>query len=395
MLRIYFIILFLFNLAGLQAQELLPRTESRFITSFPFKQFSGGVIVLKARFGDISDTLNFILDTGSGGISLDSGTCEEFHIQIRKTDTTVTGIGGAHRVSFAFDRTLYLPGLTVEHLNFHVNNYDVLSSVYGEKIDGIIGFSFFSRYVVKVNFDSSQIEVYTPGRVNYPKGGHMLHPAFTSLPIQWLNIKDKNKSGFNFYLDTGAGICLLLSEKFAKDSGILLKKRKPVLTQAEGMAGKLQMQLTVIREVKIGPYKFRQVPTYIYRDDYNVTSYPFTGGLFGNDLLRRFNLVFNYPDHEIHLLPNSHYYDVFDYAYTGLGIYYNDGKIMIEDVIPNSPAEKGQFKIGDEIMAVDNNFSRNIQVYKNMLQRPFEIVKVIVKRDGLLKVLTIKISSIR
>ena len=209
------------------------------------------------------------------------------------------------------------------------------------------------------------------------------------------NIKDKNKSGFNFYLDTGAGICLLLSEKFAKDSGILLKKRKPVLTQAEGMAGKLQMQLTVIREVKIGPYKFRQVPTYIYRDDYNVTSYPFTGGLFGNDLLRRFNLVFNYPDHEIHLLPNSHYYDVFDYAYTGLGIYYNDGKIMIEDVIPNSPAEKGQFKIGDEIMAVDNNFSRNIQVYKNMLQRPFEIVKVIVKRDGLLKVLTIKISSIR
>lgn len=379
----------------MQAQELLPRTESKFITSFPFKQFSGGVIVLKARFGDISDTLNFILDTGSGGISLDSGTCEEFHIQIRKTDTTVTGIGGAHRVSFAFDRTLYLPGLTVEHLNFHVNNYDVLSSVYGEKIDGIIGFSFFSRYVVKVNFDSSQIEVYTPGRVNYPKGGHMLHPAFTSLPIQWLNIKDKNKSGFNFYLDTGAGICLLLSEKFAKDSGILLKKRKPVLTQAEGMAGKLQMQLTVIREVKIGPYKFRQVPTYIYRDDYNVTSYPFTGGLFGNDLLRRFNLVFNYPDHEIHLLPNSHYYDVFDYAYTGLGIYYNDGKIMIEDVIPNSPAEKGQFKIGDEIVAVDNNFSRNIQVYKNMLQRPFEIVKVIVKRDGLLKVLTIKISSIR
>jgi hypothetical protein len=395
MLKIYFVILFLFTLASLRAQELLPRTESKFITSFPFKQFSGGVIVLKAKFGDISDTLNFILDTGSGGISLDSGTCEEFHIQTRKTDTTLTGIGGAHRVAFAFDKTLRLPGLTVEHLNFHVNNYDILSSVYGEKIDGIIGYSFFSRFVVKVNFDSSQIEVYTPGKVNYPKGGHMLHPAFTSLPIQWLNIKDKNKSGFNFYLDTGAGICLLLSEKFAKDSGILLKKRKPVLTQAEGMAGKLQMQLTVIREVKIGPYKFRKVPTYIYRDEYNVTSYPFTGGLFGNDLLRRFNLIFNYPDHEIHLLPNSHYFDVFDYAYTGLGIYYNDGKIIIEDVIPDSPADKGHFKNGDEIMAVDNNFSRNIQVYKNMLQKPFETVKVIVKREGLLKVLTIKISSIR
>ncbi|MEI9955300.1 MAG: hypothetical protein WDM90_03105 [Ferruginibacter sp.] len=49
---------------------------------------------------------------------------------------------------FVFDETLHLPGLDVEHLNFHVNNYDVLTSVYGEKVDGIIGYSFFSRYIV-------------------------------------------------------------------------------------------------------------------------------------------------------------------------------------------------------------------------------------------------------
>ena len=71
------------------------------------------------------------------------------------------------------------------------------------------------------------------------------------------------------------------------------------------MVGKLQMRLTLIKEVRIGPYKFRSVPTYLYKDDYNVTSYPFTGGLLGNDLLRRFNMIFNYPNREIHLLPNT------------------------------------------------------------------------------------------
>ncbi len=395
MRRIYFIILFLFAHANLHAQELLPQKESKFITRFPFKQFSGGVMVLQAQFAEIKDTLNFILDTGSGGISLDSSTCVEFNIALKPSDTSITGIGGIRKVSFAFDKSLTLPGLKIEHLNFHVINYEVLSSVYGEKVDGIIGYSFFSRYIVKINFDSSMIEVYSPGKIDYPKNGHMLHPAFTNLPIQWLNIKDKKSLGFNFYLDTGAGLCLLMSEKFVRDSGILLMRRKPVITQAEGMGGKLQMRLTIIKEVKIGPYKFRSVPTYLYKDDYNVTSYPFTGGLLGNDLLRRFNMIFNYPNREIHLLPNTHFNEDFDYAYTGLGIYYVNGKIIVEDVIAGSPADKARFKVNDEILAVNKNFSLNMQAYKYILQKPFETVKVIVRRDGVLKEITMNTISIR
>jgi hypothetical protein len=41
-------------------------------------------------------------------------------------------------------------------------------------------------------------------------------------------------------------------------------------------------------------------------------------------------------------------------------------------------------------------FSQNMQVYKNILQRPFESIRVLVKReDGALKELTIKTLSIR
>jgi hypothetical protein len=395
MLKSCIAILLFFILVHTHAQEILPQKEAKFITRFPFRQFSGGVMVLQAQFGKVPDTLNFILDSGSGGISLDSNTCAEFNILTRPTDTSITGIGGVRKVAFAFDQTLNLPGLKIEHLNFHVNNYEVLSSVYGEKVDGIIGYSFFSRYIVKINFDSSMIEVYSPGRLDYPKDGIMLHPALTNLPIQWLDIKDRKKLGFNFYFDTGAGVCLLLSEKFVADSAILLNRRRPVVTQAEGMGGKLQMRLTIIKEVKIGPYRFRSVPTYLYKDDHNVTSYPFTGGLLGNDLLRRFNMIINYPNREIHLQPNKHFNEDVDYAYTGLGIYYVNGKIMVEDVIEGSPADKANFKLNDEILAVNRNFSLNMQVYKNILQKPFETVKVLVKRDGALKELTLNTISIR
>ena len=187
------------SVASGYAQEILsPQPEAKLLTSFPFKQFSGGVMVVKAGFGKIPDTLNFILDTGSGGISLDSATCEEFHVALRPTDTTITGLGGVHKVPFAFDLPLNLPGLTANHMNFHVNDYSVLSSVYGEKVDGIIGYSFFSRYIVKIDFDSNKIEVYSPGKIKYPVGGATLHPTFTSLPIQWVYMKDRRKMNFNF-----------------------------------------------------------------------------------------------------------------------------------------------------------------------------------------------------
>jgi len=178
----------LFLLGGrVGAQEILSQPDARLLTRFSFKQFSGGVMVVQARFDKIPDTLNFILDTGSGGISLDSMTCEEFKIPVVASDTTITGIAGVRKVAFTFDKKLHLPGLTVDHLNYHVIDYSVLTSVYGEKVDGIIGYSFFSRYIVGIDFDSSLISVYSPGNYNYPSEGAILHPVLTALPMRGIN----------------------------------------------------------------------------------------------------------------------------------------------------------------------------------------------------------------
>jgi predicted aspartyl protease len=381
-----------FNVVG---QEILSQPSSKFITRFPFREFSGGVIVINAQFNNVKDTLNFILDTGSGGISLDSATCTEFNIATQASDTTITGIGGVRKVNFIFDKTIHFKGLSIPHLNFHINDYSLLSSVYGEKIDGIIGYSFFSKYIVKINFDSLFIDVYSLGKMDYPQKGTTLTPVFTALPIQWASLKDNTKQNFNFYIDTGAGLYLLLSEKFVNDSSILLKKRKPVITQAQGMAGKSQMKLTVIKEFKLGPYKFKNIPTYIYNDEYNVTNYPYIGGLIGNDLLRRFNLIINYAAREMHLLPNSNFKEPFDYAYTGLGIYFVDGVIVVEDIIATSPADRAGFKIGDEIIGVNSNLSNNIQAYKDILQTTNESIKILIRRKNVIKLLTLNTLSIR
>ena len=147
--------------------------------------------------------------------------------------------------------------------------------------------------------------------------------------------------------------------------------------------------------VKIGKYSFRNVPTYLYEDQYKVTSYPFVGGLLGNDLLRRFNLTLNYPKREIHLLPNSHFKDPFDYAYTGLNIFSIEGFVVVEDVIPGSPAAIAGIKKEDQIVGVGSNFTNNIMAYKALLQLPKQNIKITLRRDKQLLQVTIKPLRIR
>ena len=390
LLLIIFIFLFCFSYGQVTTYE----KPAQFITKFPFKQLTGGVILVQARFNKISEPLNFILDSGSGAISLDSATTVEFNIPHIPSGKYINGIAGTSIVDYTQNNKLILPGLTVDSLDFYINNYDILSSVYGEKIDGIMGYSFLSRYIVKIDYDSLYIEVYSPGRIEYPRNGFLLHPLFTALPIQPLTIKDARTVNANFYIDTGAGLCFLMSKQFEDDSQVLKKSRKPVSIQVQGLGGKKKMSLTIIKGVQIGPYKFRKVPTNILDDEFNATSYPFLGGVIGNDILRRFNVILNYGKREIHLLPNSHYNDDFDYSYTGLNMYYIEGKIILDEVIYKSPAYKAGLKKDDVVIAVNTNFSNDINIYKNLMQVVGEKVTMVISRKNVPMIISFRVGRI-
>ena len=394
MKALFFYIVFTFATGIVIAQEQFIEPPAKVLTKFHFHQLSGGIILVGALLNDIPDTLNFILDTGSGGISLDSATCAEFNIPHSPSGRTINGIAGIREVDFSKNNTLRLPGLDVKKLDFYINDYDILSSVYGEKIDGIIGYSFFSRYIVKVDFDSLNLLILSPGTLRYPSEGYLLHPLFTTLPIQQLRIRDSRPIYENFYIDTGAGLCFLVSKDFENDSGVLSKKRMPIPIEAEGLGGKKRMLITVMREVRVGPYRFRKVPTHILDDEFNATSYPYIGGLIGNDILRRFNLTINYPKKEIHLFPNTHFNEVFDYSYTGMSLYNVEGKILIDDVIKGSPADIAGFKKDDILLGIGTNFSNSITQYKNILQSEGEKFKVVILRDKTPMIINFKVGRI-
>lgn len=385
------ILLFLRSLAQ---EEFVVSSER--ICRFSFIQLTGGVILLQGRFDPFPDTLNFILDTGSGGISLDSTTVAYFGLKPEPSNRTIRGIAGIKPVSFLYNRKLHLEGISIDSLNFHVNNYDILTAVYGEKIDGIIGYAVFSRYIIKLDYDASMIEFWTQGSIKYPRGGHLLRPSISStLPVNEVRIRDNRYVTTRFLLDIGAGLNLMLSNEFVNDSNFLKKNKKMFQKEAQGLGGKIDLSVTVIREVKVGPYRFRNVPVEIFEDTYNVTSYPTLGGLLGNDLLRRFNVIFNYRRREFHLLPNRHFADPFDYSYSGVTLYYINGFIIVGNVSSGSPADKAGLKEGDVVLGINKNFNQNMTTFKSALQVAGQPIKMIVLRKDELMEFNFKVKSIR
>jgi hypothetical protein len=97
----------------------------------------------------------------------------------------------------------------------------------------VILFSVVISY--KVNFDSSYVEFWTKGSMKYPRGGYLLRPSISKLPVQTARVKDNRTVNSRFLYDMGAGLNMMLSTDFLKDSSLLHKKRKMYTKEAEGL----------------------------------------------------------------------------------------------------------------------------------------------------------------
>jgi predicted metalloprotease with PDZ domain len=105
-------------------------------------------------------------------------------------------------------------------------------------------------------------------------------------------------------------------------------------------------------------------------------------------------MILNYAKKEFYFLPNSHYQDRFDYAYSGVELYMIDGKIILGDVAAGSPAESVGLKEGDEVISINNILGQNLQLFKSALQAQGEKIRMIVNREGELMEFHFKIKSI-
>ncbi len=325
--------------------------------TFPFKVVRN-LVVVKVSINN-AGPYNFVLDTGVGlMIITDPKLVDSIQIPNKRTIKVAGfGDGEAYEAFVTAPLNVNVSGIVSHNVSAAIFKKDHfgLSQYAGVSIHGLLGYDFFSRLAVKINFTDSLITVTKPENMRRFKAGSRVpitieenRPYFKT-PITLSNGKQQvNK----FIIDLGAGHAISL-EKIA-DKTIY----SPQLINANlgiGLNGLISGYKGRVKEMQFGKYKIKNVLT-SYPDDNGRASIVARDGNLGVEVLKRFTIIFNYSGSEMYIKSNVEFKAPFEHDMSGLQ-YYATGKgyknIIIERVEPGSPAEEAGICEDDEITAIN------------------------------------------
>ncbi len=334
-------------------------TGHRKKVKIPFRLVRNLVIVqLKI---DNKGPFNFIMDTGAGiTIITDPTLIDSVSIQNQRT-LKLTGCGNGGDLDAYITRALHIqiPGLTsynVEAAILKEDRFD-LSNFVGMPIQGLLGYDFFCNLAVKVDFSDSTITCYRPkdGRL-FKKGEKIPISIENHKPYVLVNVHlpDGSVKERKLVVDLGAGHPISL-DKLADAHE--LRWNCIMANLGIGFNGPISGYLSRINEIDIGKYDIKNLISSFPEDDSTETLIDTKrDGNLGIGLLKRFNVVFDYPGNAIYLKPGKNFKEPFEHDMSGLE-YYAAGegfkRIIISRVEPGSAGDAVGLEKDDEIVSIN------------------------------------------
>ncbi len=365
--------------------------------------------------------LNFILDSGVSKPIL-FNLSDQDSIELRNvSEITINGLGAGEPIKALNSQGNHFRIKKITNNNqqlFVVLDRDInFSPTLGIPVHGIIGFDLFRDFIVEVNYGRKSIRFHDPNLYKADKAGK-LH----SIPITiedrkayvegLVSFEDMQDVPVKLLMDTGSSDAVWLFQDLEK--GISIPEKHYVDYLGKGLNGSIFGKRTLVSKVQLGDFVLNDAKA-AFPDMFSFSSIKDHGdrnGTVGGEILRRFNIVFNYRDGVINLRKNSFFNDPFRFNMSGLELQHNgvryiaeritdsrgvvkndertfgDVQILMENrtrlsLVPEiivsgiragSPAEEAGLREGDVILAVNGK-----SIHKYKLQ---EILNMINEKEG-------------
>lgn len=300
---------------------------------------------------------SFLFDTGSDQLYLDSSFVADNNILTQKAGMKkIRGVGpNTPLVPVSDNVKLKLDSLNVTYNDVPVVN---ISTIGGEKIDGVFGIDIFRNSVLRINFDSSYFQIIKPSEFIIPNGYDSLKIFLvenkTIIKCEAFIFDSLNIEGWAI-LDLGSGHSLtftsVISEEFNFNNKIINKYA--ITYKNAGYGGESHSYFFRAKKINIGKYTLGSPVMNYSTDKKGALSMWGILGLLGTKVMKRFDLVFDFPNKKLYLKPNSLFDEHFFSNTTGFTGKLNPSVsvtgFIIENVLENSPAHNRGLKPGDTI----------------------------------------------
>jgi hypothetical protein len=173
-------------------------------------------------------------------------------------------------------------------------------------MDGRFGWNLFEGKCVELDYDHNLLIIHSKRPKDLKGYTRTKLDFFRSYPSIKATIVAQNRSYTgNFMLDTGSDQCVFLDSTWAAKNNFPTNlKLLSSSVMHDGGGVKYEIKVVESPTIKISGADFANVPTWLLN-----TRNPagFEINLFGNDLLKRFNIIMDFQDDYIYLKPNGLY----------------------------------------------------------------------------------------
>jgi predicted aspartyl protease len=267
----------------------------------PFEYFKQHIYVpvsLQGKPGFI-----FMLDSGASKNILNLRTARQLGLH--------PGTEPEKNVGFGYERIYVAPqeNLSVElgavpmaH-KLSVMDLNKFELHFSHATDGMLGYPFFLHHVVKVDFQTKLVSIYSADRYVYRGFGMKVRsePGNGAIVLHVTLASERNRAHrVDVIVDTGSNVSLLLYKNFLRTLDLEKSLRQSVPAQAFGLNGYYAVQRGTVDALQIGDVETRN-PTVDYLEkNEDLSPNRSVPGAIGNGILQGFRSVtFDLPHHRV------------------------------------------------------------------------------------------------
>ena len=291
-------------------------------TTVPFTLFDNRVLVQASIDG--SGPYTMIVDTGSDQLVVTPSVAQHLGLATRRAGFA----NGAGSGSAALALT-HVPTVTIGSLKFSDVSAAVLDlgpiqrAIGFPKLDGVIGYNMLRRFRVRVDMDDAQL-TFSSAALPVPKTAVTV-PFTISGGIVRVKAAVDGVGG-TFMIDTGDRSSLTLFRHFAEANNFY--RDAPVRNVITGIGIGGPVYSDVLRtSVTLFGTTIPGVVTRASRDRGGAFALGGDAASIGTGLLKRFNIVYDYPNSTIYAWPSHYFHDADRYS----PLIYVNGVLQVEE----------------------------------------------------------------
>lgn len=281
--------------------------------------------------------LSFVLDTGVSTPILFNLTGKD-SIQINEvSEIKIQGLGEGEPIEALRSKNNSFKLGAIENASQRL--YVVLdkslnfSPALGIPIHGIIGYDLFRDFVVEMNYSSKFIKFHNSKNYSYKK-----NRKNKTLPLTLIQkkayvdgevyLKDNESVPVRMLLDTGSSDAIWLME----NENIQVPDSFYEDFLGRGLAGKIYGKRTKVKRIKLAEFALENAKA-AFPDKESFASIRSLGnrnGSLGGEVLKRFNIIFDYRNQKITLRKNGNFDSPFQYNFSGIDLQHDGVRYVAE-----------------------------------------------------------------